>query len=100
MTVEKLTNLKVISGQIIYPTLSNKMNEKEYAKAKVHMWLYMLNEGKKPTKWLKPNTKGTKVNFDFIHGQEDYEVGLQELILFTDQMNTLHSLDYKIKKSE
>lgn len=96
--MEKLTNLQVVSGQMNYPSLTNKVIGEEYAKTKVHMWLYMLNQGKKPTKWLKPNSKGTKVNFDFINSQEEYDLGLAELSAYISDINNAYGLDYELRK--
>lgn len=94
----KLSNPKLVSGQLRHPNLTNTISEKEYAKAKVHMWLYMLNGGQRPTKWLKPNSKGTKVNFDYIYTEEDFDKGLEELESFTNEMNSKYDLVYKFKK--
>lgn len=96
--MEKLTNVRLVSGQINYPSLTNKVTGKNFAEAKIHLWMLMLNEGKKPTKWLKTNSKGTKVNFDYIHNQEEYESGLSELSDYISEVNNLYDLEYTIKK--
>lgn len=92
-----LGKISVLGGQINYRSLTNKLPAVEYAKAKVHMWLYMLNEGKKPKKWLKANSKGTKVNFEIVNSQEEYNEGLNSLQEFINQVNEEFGLDYKLK---
>lgn len=95
-----IKNVTVVGGQIVYPSMNTKMSEEKYAKTKAHMWLFMLNEGKKPKKWLKANRNGTKVNFDMIQTQEDYDEGLKELDVYLQEINKDFGLDYKIRKEE
>lgn len=98
-TVEmSLDNVSVVGGQINYPSLTSKLPAMEYAKAKVHMWLYMLNEGKNPVKWLKPNNKGTKVNFEMMKSQTDYDKGIIDLEEYIDQVNAEFDLDFKLNR--
>lgn len=93
-----LGKISVVSGQIDYPRLTSKMSEIEYAQAKAHVWLHMLNEGQNPKKWLKANTKGTKVNFDYIASQEEYDKGLIDLECYLAEINVRFGLDYKLTK--
>lgn len=86
----------VIGGQIGYKSLTHKIPAVEYAKAKAQIWMHMLNEGNRPKKWLKPNGKGTNVNFERIHTQEEYDKGLIDLSAYCKQINEEFGLDYKI----
>ncbi|MEK3955867.1 MULTISPECIES: hypothetical protein [unclassified Psychrobacillus] len=95
-----MSKVGVLGGQINYPVLTHKLPGEEYAKAKAHMWIHMLNDGNKPKKWLKPNGKGTKVNFERIHTKEEYLNGLDELSLYLTQINREFGLDYKVKVPE
>lgn len=96
--MSKLSSPVLVSGAINFPTLTTKMDEKEYAAAKVYMWMYMLNEGEVPTKWFKPNTKGTKVNFDYVSSQEEYNQGLEDLRTYIDEVNNKYDFGFKIQK--
>lgn len=90
--------VSLVSGQKIFKNMTNKLSEVEYAKIKAQFWLFMLNDGNKPTKWLKPTAKGTKVNFDYIKGQEEYDRGLLELEVYLHEINSRFGLDYKLNK--
>jgi len=92
--------LSVISvgGQMNFPKLSSDLSGKVYAISKVHIWLHMLNDNMKPKKWLRATKKGTKVNFDSIHSQAEYEKGLIELQVFIDEVNTTYGTDFKLRK--
>lgn len=90
--------VRVVSGQINYPRLNSSLPEIEYAKAKAHVWMHMLNEGKNPKKWLKATSKGTKVNFDYVSSQGDYEKGLVELECYLAEINVRFDLEYKLTK--
>ena len=90
--------ISLVSGQKVFKNMTNKLSEEEYAKTKAQFWMFMLNDGERPTKWLKPNTKGTKVNLDYIQGQEKYDRGLLELEVYLHEINTQYGLDYKINR--
>lgn len=86
---------KLMSGQMVFKNLNNNLDDREYAIVKTNMWFQMLNDGKKPTKWLKPNDKGTKVNFDFINNsQELYDAGVSELQNYINIVNKEFNLDF------
>lgn len=86
---------KLMSGQMVFKNLNNNLDDREYAIVKTNMWFQMLNDGKKPTKWLKPNDKGTKVNFDFINNsQELYDAGVLELQNYINIVNKEFNLDF------
>jgi len=93
-----LGKISVISGQINYPRLTNKLSEIEYAKAKAHVWMHMLNDGQNPKKWLKANSKGTKVNFESVSSQADYDKGLIDLECYLAEINVRFGLEYKLTK--
>jgi len=86
---------KLMSGQMVFKNLNNNLDDREYAIVKTNMWFQMLNDGKKPTKWLKPNDKGTKVNFDFINNsQKLYDAGVLELQNYINIVNKEFNLDF------
>ena len=94
-----MSGISVLGGQLSFPKMTSKIEDVEYAKFKTHMWLHMLNEGKKPKKWLKANTKGTKVNFEMIKSQEEYDSGISDLSSYCNAINEQFGLDFKINKS-
>ncbi|MFS0815361.1 hypothetical protein ABC382_00135 [Lysinibacillus sp. 1P01SD] len=93
-------SISVVSGQMSYKLLTNKMPAVEYATAKVHIWMNMLNRGQRPKKWLKANSKGTKVNFDYIKSEAEYEKGLIDLQVYIDEINSEFGLEIKIARKE
>ncbi|AKS37398.1 hypothetical protein NP92_02755 [Anoxybacillus gonensis] len=88
----------VTGGQISYELLNNKLPAMEYEIAKIHIWLSMLNKGQKPKRWNKPNKNGTKVTFEVIQSQADYNKGLTELEDYIDQVNQQFELDLKLNR--
>lgn len=88
--------VKLVGGQMEFPHLTAPQN-KDYDIAKAQMWVQMINGGKRPTKWLTPNKKGTKVNFDFINSNEARKLALTEFESHLEDLNTIHGLDMKLK---
>lgn len=76
-----------------YPGLTNKVSPKEYAIAKVHLWLELLNHGKRPVRWTKPTRNGTNVTFNIIRTQLEYDNGLKELQDYINRVNEEFDLD-------
>lgn len=91
-----MENVKVLGGQFSYQFLTNKLPAEEYAKAKAQVWMHMVNDGNEPEKWLKANGKGTKVNFNRIRTQEEYDIALIKLSSYLDEINNEFGLDYKV----
>lgn len=92
-----MNSTNLISGQLLFPDLNLKLGDRKYAESKVHMWLFLLNEGERPTKWLKQNSKGTRVNFVTINSQEEYEEGIAELRAYASEVNEYYNLDLKVE---
>ncbi|WP_128526987.1 hypothetical protein [Halobacillus litoralis] len=82
----------------IYP-LSRHMNEKTYAVSKIHVWLSLIKQGKKPLHWNTPTYEGTDVEFDFINHQEDAEESLQELQFYIKKVNNSFNLNIHLDVS-
>lgn len=93
MSVKGIT---VLNGQMHYKGMATELCERDYAIHKANIWMHMLNEGKRPTRWLKANSKGTKVNFDFINKQEQYDVGVAELKLYLTEINNEYDLEFTL----
>lgn len=85
-----------LSGKINYSSLTNKIDGAEYAKAKVQLWMYMLNDNMQPTKWFKANSKGTNVNFKRIQSEKDYKIGLIHLEEYMNEINKEFGFDFKL----
>jgi len=90
--------ISVVSGQKHYRNMTNKHGDRNYAVAKAQIWMSMLNDGMKPTRWLKANAKGTKVNFDAIKTSEEYDKGLSELQEYLNEINEKFSLGISISR--
>lgn len=90
----------VYGGQQEFKYLTPTLLEKDYAVLKIKCWLKMLNGNSKPTRWLKPNTKGTKVNFKTIKTKEEWNQCFEELMNHISEMNEKHGLDMKLERNE
>lgn len=95
-----VNSIKAVGGQMSISKMTNKVEEKEYAIRKAYAWMNMLNDKMYPTKWLKANKNGTKVNFNAIHSQEDYEKGLDELEAYLKGLNREFGTYFKIKRDK
>lgn len=87
--------VKLVSGQMELPHLKTPQ-DKDYEILRAQLWVHMINDGKRPTKWLNPSKKGTKVNFDFIGSKEAREQALNEFESYLKDVNALHGLDMKL----
>lgn len=90
--------LLAMGGQIRFKRLTNKISESEYARFKAHFWLFLLNEGKMPIKWLKPSSMGTRVNFTYFKGNLSYQEGIKELSFYIEAINEKYGFDFKISE--
>ncbi len=90
--------LQAVSGQRHFRKMTNKLNERQLEIVKVNNWMVMLNNSEKPMKWLKTTSRGTKVNFDFIKSEEEYEKGLDELQEYLNVVNDRFSLGFSISR--
>lgn len=79
--------ITLVSGEVVYPSLNANFDEKTYARLKAHLWLHMLNEHRKPKRFRKATKKGTRVRFDFIRTQEEYDQGIKELGVYIREVN-------------
>lgn len=91
----------VIGGQTQFPSLTlnfQKENIVKYEEMKAAFWLLMLNDFQEPIRWLKPNKNGTKVNFDAIKTQLDYDNALAKLQVHIDNINKQYGTDLYVSK--
>lgn len=91
--------ISAIRGQVIQKHLNLKLDEKTYDIGKAHCWLGMIQRGQRPTKWLKANSKGTKINFDYIKTNEEIEQALDELDIFLKHVNRKHGTDITLNRT-
>lgn len=87
MTENKMT---VDGGRLTFKEMTKKNKETDpinYELAKIHGWAVMINDLMRPTKFRKPTTKGTSVEFDTIVTQEDYDEAFKELQDHVDVIN-------------
>lgn len=56
--------ITLVSGEVVYPDMNTSLDEAKYAKAKVYLWMHMLNDNQKPRKYAStifaPRTNTTK----------------------------------------
>lgn len=90
--------IKLVNGQMNFPNMKAPVS-KQYAIMKAQTWMYMLNDGQRPTKWLRATKKGTKVNFDYMDSPDQYESGLKELGIYLDEVNKEYGTDLSLKRS-
>lgn len=91
--------LSKISGQLNQIHLNIKIDEKTYDIGKAHCWLGLIQKGQRPTKWLKANSKGTKINFDYIKSSEEIEQCFDELEIYLRHINRKHGTDITLNRN-
>ncbi|GGD05223.1 hypothetical protein [Pontibacillus salipaludis] len=71
-------------------------NRTVYEGAKLKIWVYMLKQGEKPTKWYKPNKQGTKVAFEFMENQQEADKSVEELKNHITRLNEEIGTDFNL----
>lgn len=92
--------VEVLGGQREFKMLTNAFSEEKIAVLKAMIWNRMLNDGERPTKWLKTTAKGTKVNFEMVKTEEDYAAGIKDLEVYLQEINTKYGFDYSLTNKE
>lgn len=92
--------IEITSGQVSYPKMTNKLEAAEYAAIKLHVWLYMLQDGMVPKKWLRPNGAGTRVNFVPLVTKEDANAAMDELKGYLDEINQMYGFEFELTPNE
>ncbi|TKJ83769.1 hypothetical protein PaeCFBP13512_22395 [Paenibacillus sp. CFBP13512] len=82
--------MHVVGGQRVFPTMTNKLTEKEYMVIKAFAWSKLLGDRMLPVKWLKPSTKGTKVNFNMAKNQGEFDKDLTKFKDYITEVNELY----------
>lgn len=89
-----------MKATLAFNGLTNGLDERTYAIAKVHAWMNLLNQNMRPTKFFDPTKNGTRVNVEQIMSQSDYDKGFEELEGFACVVNKKHGTDFTFKKEE
>lgn len=92
--------VEVLGGQREFKRLTNAFSEEKISDLKAKLWLLMLNDGERPTKWLKTTAKGTKVNFEMVKTEEDYVAGIKDLEVYLQEINKKYGFNYSLTKKE
>ncbi len=75
--------VEIVSGQRRFEGMTAQLlqeNEGQYVQLKILNWANMVTERRvAPTKWLKPDRQGTRVNFVGLHSTEEIHKALSEL---------------------
>lgn len=82
--------IQVVGGQTKFSTMTNQCTEKEYMVIKAFAWNKLLKDKMIPTKWLKPNKQGTKVNFNMAKNQEEYDKEVAKFKGYVAEVNELY----------
>lgn len=90
-------DITLLNGQMNFPNLKAPTG-KEYEVLRAQLWICMINDGKRPTKWLKATKKGTKVNFDFINSSESNEQAFKEVESHIANVNDIYGLKMTLRK--
>jgi hypothetical protein len=90
--------MRVVGGRMIFKQLTSGIEAKKYAVGKAVVWLKLLNDGMKPVKWLKPTKRGTKVDFEFIRSDEEWESELERLNNYINEVNQMFGTDLKLNR--
>lgn len=93
-----ISGIEVVGGSMKHGALTSNLEERIYDIGKAHVWLGMIREYQRPTKWLKPNKKGTNINFSFINSQEDIDKAFDELEIYIREINRKHGTDITLER--
>ena len=86
-------SFNVKGGQLVAPKMTAQLMKEDasmYEECKVIFWFHMLKQGMKPVRWLKPTTKGTKVNFEIPQSQAEGDLAIKELEAYIEFVNSTH----------
>lgn len=89
--------ITLLNGQMNFPHLKAPLG-KEYEILRAQLWVHMINDGKRPTKWLKSSKKGTKVNFEFMNTEDSKEQAFEEVKSYIADVNAIYGLNMKLGK--
>jgi uncharacterized protein Smg (DUF494 family) len=91
-----MSRMGVIGGKIVQKNLTHKIDEETYDIGKAYFWMQLLKDGMRPKKWLKPNSKGTSVNFATISNKEEMNTAYGEFEGYLKFVNEKHDTDLEI----
>jgi hypothetical protein len=92
---------QVIGGEATSTVLTSNMQKESpelYAVAKAYLWLELIKQGRRVTKWNKATKKGTRYKFTFIKSQQEAEQALEELNQYLDEINEQYDLGVRVVK--
>lgn len=92
--------ISVIGGRIQYKHLTSTLDERTFDIGKAHIWMNMITNYQRPTKWLKPTKKGSAINFDYIKTQDEVETAFDELEMYIREVNRKHGTDLALHRDE
>lgn len=95
-----ITAINIVGGKMSYSALTNKLDERTYDIGKAHVWLSLIQEHKKPTRWNKATLKGTNITFKSLLSKEDIEIAFDEIEVYLKQVNRKHGTDLNLIRPE
>ncbi|MET1174560.1 hypothetical protein [Paenibacillus amylolyticus] len=88
----------LIGGRIVLSPLDASMGPHLYAAVKAYYWIRLINTGKRPTRWNKPTSKGTRVTFEYLKNDEDILKALDELDAYVSHVNETLPIDLSLDR--
>lgn len=79
--------VSVTGGQMKYPNFSTALSPDQRAVAKLMVWLELVNQSMRPTRWLKTTKSGTSVNFDMLEDGEAVQKEMTKVQQYVDKIN-------------
>ncbi|GAC42817.1 hypothetical protein [Paenibacillus popilliae] len=85
-------------GEMMYSAMNSQVNAKEYSLRKMYAWFTMLNDRQRPITWKKPSKKGTRVKWEMVTTQQEYEMAWDELEGYIHAVNKRFATDFALKR--
>lgn len=87
---EVLGKMRILGGTSQFKSLKKGMEEREYMVQKAFNWHGMINQMENPVQWMKPTNQGTKVKWESISTQEEYDKAVAKLKGYMTEINALY----------
>lgn len=91
-----LPGFRVTGGRCKSKSLTTELKPAVYAGIKVFIWHDMLKQGRVPTKWQKPTSRGTFIHFDYADSKEEIDKAVQALREYIDEVNRDYNLGIEL----
>lgn len=79
--------VSITGGQMNYPGFTSTLTPDQQAVAKLMVWLELVNQRMRPTRWLKTTKSGTSVNFALLEDGEAVRQEMTKVQKYVDKIN-------------